>query len=365
MTDTVESERELIREQARRLLADSQQPEVLRRLLDTKSEFDRELWASMAALGWMGLTIPEEFDGLGMSLADQVVIAEELGRVVAAVPYGATLYAATPALLEWGSHEQKQQWLPKIAAGEAIGAFAFAETGEAGLPVMPGVSFKDGWLDGEKVAVSAGAFADFAIVQASSVDGEILVLVDLHQIGVDREVLDTLDNSRGIAHLRFHGATAEQLPGSDRAAARRVLANAALMTSFEQVGGAQACLFAARDYALQRRVFGQPIGAFQAIKHRLADLYTAIEVARGNALAGLDEDEQDYELAGAAARIAGIRAYDFSAQEALQVHGAIGVTWEADLHLHYRRARTLGLEWGSQPYWRERLVSLLVDGREV
>jgi alkylation response protein AidB-like acyl-CoA dehydrogenase len=210
-------------------------------------------------------------------------------------------------------------------------------------------------VSGRKSVVSAGAFAHYALVHVTVADGgQGVALADLGQAEVGREVLDTLDNSRGYADLTFDSAAATLLTGGDVLGA--LLDELALVTAFEQVGGAEACLFAARDYALQRRVFGQPIGAFQAIKHGLADLYVLVQIARGAAQSALQAPADEFSLASAAARVAGNRAYDTCAQDAIQFHGGVGVTWEAAQHLHYRRARCLSLEWGGEPHWRNLLL---------
>ena len=177
-------------------------------------------------------------------------------------------------------------------------------------------------------------------------------MADLNAGGVDRTLRDTLDNSRCVADLAFDGARATPLQASDaHAAARSVLQRVATVLAFEQLGGAETCMELARDYALQRYAFGQPIGRFQAIKHKIAEMYVANELARGNALRAaqaIAEEASDLPLRAAAARLSASAAYDYAAAEAIQVHGALGVTWEHDLHLHYRRSRATALELGAR-----------------
>lgn len=353
--DTQESD--LIQQQARRVLAEPAIAVRLRELLETTNAFDRETWSQIAELGWLGVTV-ETDGGLGLPDSALAVIAEEIGRMPSGIPFGPTVYVAAEALSRWGSRGLREQWLSPLISGAVIGAFAFAEAGEGGMPQRPAVQFRDGELSGEKVAVAAGAYADFAIVVCSQSqrDEAALAFVDLKQPGVRRVTIESLDNSLGYANLNFEGCAAVQLDAPAHAA-HAMFDRAALFTAFEQIGGAESCLEAARQYALVRRVFGQPIGAFQGIKHKLADMYALLQVARGAAISALDATPDELPLACASARHAAIKAYDFCAQENIQVHGGIGVTWEAMCHLHYRRARCLALQWGGAPYWRERVLA--------
>ena len=194
--------------------------------------------------------------------------------------------------------------------------------------------------------------------------GEIaLAVVDLNGAGVSRTVLQSLDPSRDVARLDFAGAAGEVLTGARGfSAVEQLLDRAAVLFAFEQIGGAQACLEMARDYALQRQAFGRPIGSFQAIKHKLADVYVAIEVARSNAYYGawaLGADAPDLTSAGAAARVAASHAYELASAENIQTHGGMGFTWEYDCHLYYRRAKHLALAIGAAPFWKDRLIGAI------
>jgi alkylation response protein AidB-like acyl-CoA dehydrogenase len=188
-----------------------------------------------------------------------------------------------------------------------------------------------------------------------------MVLVPLEQQGVSRTVESSIDQSRACATLRFESAKSEPIEAARGwGSIETVLAPAVLATAFEQLGGAQACLEMACRYALHRTAFGQPIGRFQAIKHKLAEMYCRIEVARGCATDALDAmDRADAMMLGlcSAARLAATDAYEFAAQETIQTHGGLGVTWEALPHHHYRRSRVLALELGAKGYWRERLLA--------
>jgi alkylation response protein AidB-like acyl-CoA dehydrogenase len=192
----------------------------------------------------------------------------------------------------------------------------------------------------------------------------VLVLVDLRGAGVNRSAVETIDPSRSHARIVFANTPAEALgsPGGAEALLKRVQDRAAVLFAFEQVGGAQRSLDMARDYALQRYAFGRPIGSFQAIKHKLADVYVATELARSNAYYGawaLARDAAELPLAAASARISANEAYFLAAKENIQVHGGMGYTWEYDCHLHYRRAKLLSLTLGSTRMWKDRLITQL------
>ena len=205
-----------------------------------------------------------------------------------------------------------------------------------------------------------------AIVLAQGEGGLSLYLVDLTGAGVSREAVSNLDPTRGAARIVFDGAPAELLgeAGKGLETLHRIQERGAILLAFEQLGGADRCLEMARDYALERYAFGRPIGSYQAIKHKLADVFVKNEVARANAYYGawaLSTDAEELPVAAAAARVAGCAAYWMAAKEMIQTHGGIGVTWEADCHFFYRRARHLGLVIGAPRDWKRRLA----DGLEA
>jgi alkylation response protein AidB-like acyl-CoA dehydrogenase len=344
-----DSDIEVIRSETARTLETLDTEGATRRLLDENGNFDRMLWEIVSDLGWLGISVPETLGGLGMGLAARCVIAEELGRHLGSVPFGVSTCAMSAIALA-GSAEQ-QALLAEAIRGKRIFTIALFETGDAAIPRACATTFDGKMVTGEKVAVIAGGFAQAALVLCNAGD---LVLIDLDQPSVHRMLIDTIDNSRGYARLNFDGATATALRGDGVLDA--MLDELAVVSAFEQVGGADSCLAATRDYALQRHAFGQPIGAFQAVKHGLADFYVLIQIARGAALSALHASPKDLRLAAAGARLAAIRAYDHCAQEAIQLHGGIGTTWESAQHLHLRRSRCLAQEWGSAAFWRDRLL---------
>lgn len=349
-----ESDFELVGKQAAAALATVPTIEALYGLLEQRGVFDQRVWSVARSSGWFSVGLPEAYGGIGMGLSERCALAEELGRRLGSAPFTASS-CMIAAVLRSGSKEQQARLLPLAAQGDVIGTLACFERSEGGIPRRPQVRMSGGRLHGVKVAVCGGAFAHFALVPARDDRGRAVVaLVDLRTPAVARMPGDSLDNSRGYVDLAFDGAPAEKIAADD--VLDPVLAELALMTAFEQIGGAQACLDQARDFALERRAFGQPIGAFQAIKHGLADLYVLIQLARGAAFAALRDAPGDRIAAAAAARLAATRAYDHAAQESIQVHGGLGCAFEAAHHLHYRRARCLALEWGGPQYWRERLL---------
>jgi acyl-CoA dehydrogenase len=362
-------DQKMLRDQAHKFLSEKCTSKIVRAVLQGEQGHDRALWKAVAEMGWLGTAIPESYGGLGLGYLELCVIAEELGRVLAPIPFSSTVYLFAEALLLGGTEEQKSRHLPKIAGGEIIGAFARAEGVGPVIPKSVRTSFRNGKLSGKKIAVVDGADADLAVVLARSSDepgerGLALALVDLKAKGVTRKAQDSIDPSRKHAEIVFTDAPAEALgkPGEGWQLASRVLDRAAILMAFEQVGGADACLVMAKDYAISRFAFGRPIGSYQAIKHKLADMYVNTELARSNAYFGawaLSTNARELPLAAAAARVAATQAFDYAAKESTQTHGGIGYTWEMDCHLFYKRSRELGLALGAQRSWKDKLVTEL------
>lgn len=358
-------EQKALREQARKFLSEKAGPSAVRRILDHADlAFDEPLWRAVAELGWLGAAIPEEYGGLGLGRLELCVLAEEMGRSLAPIPFSSTLYFFTEALLLAGSEAQKAALLPKVASGELIGCFAVSEG--PGAPAAASIQAKfDGvTLNGVKIPVTDGDCASHAIVLAKEGAGSSLVLVALDQPGVTRATLKTLDPTRGHARFEFKNAKAERIGAAGQGwdLSEAVLDRAAVLIAFEQVGGSQACLDMAAEYAKNRYAFARPIGSFQAVKHKLADMYVAIEVARSNAYYGawaLSTEAAELPLAAAAARVAGCDAYYLASKENIQAHGGMGFTWDVDCHLFYRRAKLLAVQAGAPAVWKEKLVSRL------
>ncbi len=347
-----------IREQAQRLLKDQATPEHLKTLLNQPGSFDHSLWRHAAEQGWTAVAIPESAGGLGLGWSGLGVICEELGRVTGSLPLIPNTLAAH-ALLR-SDQATASELLERLTSGDCIACLALADPNESGLSGSPSARVHDNRLSGEKAVAAFTAVANIALVQASDEHGYGLYLVQLDQPGVQLRLIDGFDNARAAGILQFTQASVVRLGGTELLSELSSLA--ALVTGFEQIGGTQASLDMACDYARERRAFGQLIGSFQGIKHKLAEIYCLLEIARGCVSDALDAWEQQLptrQQLTAAARIAATRAYDLAAQENLHVHGGMGVTWEAMPHHHYRRSRSLALEFGSSVYWRERLLSSL------
>jgi len=355
-------EQKALKDQIRRFLEDKCQPAVVRGILEGPDAYDRDLYAGLAELGFLGAAIPEEYGGVGLSYLELCIFAEELGRVVAPVPVASSIYLTAEFLLQAGSDAQKKAWLPKLAAGEAIGAFAFAE-GQGRMSAKKiRAQVKGGKLSGVKSPVMDGDAADVAVVAALSDAGKVsLYLVDMKGAGVKRETLNTIDPSLNQSKVTFDGAPAELLgeEGDGWYIAEQVMDRAAILMAFEQVGGADAALEMGRDYALERMAFGRPIGSFQAIKHILADMYVSATLARSNcyyAAWALSSSAAELPIAAATARVSATQAYQHCAKNNIQVHGGMGFTWDFDCHLFYRRSNALALALGSLSTWESLLI---------
>jgi acyl-CoA dehydrogenase len=356
----------LLRDQAGSFLRRHCGAKTVRNVLEGQEPYAKSLWQEIAALGWCGAAIPEEYGGTGLGYESLCVLAEEFGRVLAPVPFASSIFLASELIKIAGSTAQKKLWLPRLADGSRIGTFALMEG--LGQPDRENISAEvaGGILNGTKWPVPNGTVSDFVIVAARDASGVGLYHVELGENGaVQRRGLHTVDPSRLQAELIFANAVAERLGGANDhwSAIEQVLARAAILVAFEQVGGAEACLHMARDYALDRFAFGRPIASFQAIKHRLADIYVDIEIARSNAYYGvwaLGSEAADIQLAAAAARVAATHAFWTAAKESIQIHGGAGFTWEFDCHLYYRRAKLLAVALGGAPFWSDRLVQRLM-----
>jgi hypothetical protein len=359
-------EQKQLRDEARKFLAEKSSPKAVRMVLDGNADYDRELWKGLAHMGFLGVAIPEEFGGAGAGHLELCVLAEEMGRALAPVPFSSTVYLAAEALMIAGSTAQKQKWLPKIAAGEAVGTLALFEGPGNPSPQAIKLTASNNVLNGVKKPVADGAIADFAIVAArngsSGRESDIaLYLVDLKADGAEAKALANVDPTRQQAELTFTNCKAEPLGAANEgwSILLRVLDRAAVLVAFEQVGGADRALEMGRDYALDRIAFGRPIGSFQAVKHLLADMYVAATLARSNCYYGawaLSTDAGELPEAAATARISATQAFQHCAKNNIQVHGGMGFTWEFDCHMYYRRANALALGLGSLSYWEDQLI---------
>ena len=363
-------DQKLLKDQARKFLSDKCTRKVVRTVLDnTDSQYSKELWQEIVAMGWTATAIPEEYGGLGLGMLELCVIAEELGRSLAPIPFSSSIYIFAEFLKAYGSEEQKQKYLPKIASGEMIGSFAFPET--KGTPRSSNIKAKveNNKLSGSKLPVNDGMVADVLIVAANSDSNQnhnslSLYIVETNQDVVESKLLETLDPTRPSSQTVFHNAECDQLgdKGEGWSMIENILNRAAVLFAFEQVGGAQTSLDEAKKYSVERYAFGKPIGSFQALKHRMADMYVKNELAKSNAYYGawaLSSDSVELPVAAAGARVSASEAFHFASKENLQIHGGVGFTWEYDCHLFYRRSKMLSLNIGSIRKWKENLISNL------
>ncbi|MBN8979745.1 MAG: acyl-CoA/acyl-ACP dehydrogenase [Rhizobiales bacterium] len=362
-------EQKQLRDEARKFLTEKSPPKAVRAVLEGKAPYDRDLWKGLAEMGFLGVAIPEQFGGAGAGHLELCVIAEEMGRALAPVPFASTIYLAAEAIMLAGSDAQKAKWLPKIASGDAIGTLALFEGPGSPSHKTVKVGASNGALTGRKFPVADGAIADFAVVAARTANSgretDIgLFIVDLSGDGVQRKSLANLDQSHNQAEIVFDKCKAEPLGPANEgwSILTRVLDRAAVLMAFEQLGGADRALEMGRDYALDRVAFGRPIGSFQAVKHILADMYVSATLARSNCYYGawaLSTNAGELPEAAATARVSATQAFQHCAKNNIQVHGGMGFTWEYDCHLYYRRANALALSLGCPSYWENRLIDCM------
>ncbi len=363
-------EQKLLADSARKFLGERCGTDVVRQILDGDEPFDRNVWKGLVELEWPGTAVPESYGGVGFGHLELCVTAQEIGRALAPVPFSSSVYLATEAILLAGTEGQRETYLRRLVTGETIGTLALSEASRTPTPNTLSVEFREGKLYGLKTPVPDGDVADFAVVVATTPGGATeestsLVLVDLNAGGVSRERVSTIDPTRSHARVVFDGAAAERLGpgGAGWPLLERLFDRAAVLQAFEQLGGADACLEMAQEYAKTRYAFGRPIGSFQAIKHKLADAFVKNELARSNCLYAawaLSAGAPELPVAAAAARISATEAFQYIAAENIQTHGGIGFTWESDCQLFYRRSKLLSLSLGSSRRWKDRLVTQLL-----
>ena len=359
-------EQEELRKTVRSFL-DQKSPETeVRRLMETDEGYDPAVWKQMGEqLGLQGLIVPEEFGGSGYSYVELGVVLEEMGRALLCAPYFSTVVLAGNALLHSGDDAAKKDYLPGIASGETIATLAFTEPSgkwdEAGI-TMEAMKKGDCWvLNGTKSFVLDGATASLILVAARTGKGVSLFGVEGDASGLTRTALSTMDQTRKQAKLEFNGTPARLIgtEGDGWKTLSTVLDLAAVALAAEQVGGAQKVLDMSVEYAKVRIQFGRPIGSFQAIKHKCADMLLEVESAKSAAYYGMwCASEMNDELPSVAslAKAYCSEAYFHSAAENIQIHGGIGFTWEHPAHLYFKRAKSSELLFGDPTYHRELLA---------
>ncbi len=369
-----------LRESVRRFLADRVPLTRVRELMDTDDGTDEKVWSYAGTqLGLQGLAIPEEYGGAGFTFAEQAIVLEELGAALYPGPYLASAVLAATALLASSDEQAKHDLLPGIAGGETVATLAFTEddgsweadaTRLTATPPAAGAGAGAdypaggaGWtLDGHKSFVLDGHAADLILTVARTADGLALFAADAGAAGLTRTQLPTLDQTRRMARLEFSSVPARLVgaPGESEAILSRTLDVAAVALAAEQLGGAQRALDMAVEYAKLRHQFGRPIGSFQAIKHRCADLLLEVESHRSAvvyAAAAVAEDSPELPVVAALVKALGSDTYFHVAAENIQIHGGIGFTWEHDAHLFFKRAKASEIFLGDASYHRERLAT--------
>ena len=375
MEFTFSEDQNELRRAARRFLSVASSEERVREAMKTEEGFDEAVWNQLSEeLAWTALTIPEDYGGLGLSPLDLHPLLEEMGRSLLCAPFFSTVCLATNAILLAGTEEQKERWLPKIADGATTATVAHTEengrwdsTGIEATYARQGTSYL---LRGRKHYVLDGHTADLAIVAARAEGtrgshGIALFVVDTKSDGLSRSWLPTVDQTRRQATIDLDDVVvpaanllAEE--GGGWAVLERTLDLAIVALAAEQVGTAEACLDMAVDYAKVREQFGRPIGSFQAIKHKCADMLMRVESARsaafyGSALAASGEPDLS-EAASSAKAYCSDTAFHCAAEN-IQIHGGIGFTWEHPAHLYFKRAKSSEMLFGAPPFHRERVAT--------
>jgi alkylation response protein AidB-like acyl-CoA dehydrogenase len=368
-------EQDLLRSTARKFFENECPSEMVRKLMDTPEGMTPTLWGKLGEQGWLGLIFPEPYDGMGLGLVDLVVLMEEMGRAVIPGPYFSAVLLGGLAILEAGSDAQKKEWLPAIASSQKRVTLAWMEPsamlGAAGvtLPaVKKGATFT---LSGTKLFVPDAHTADAIVVAArtagKSEDGVSLFLVPRGARGLEVNLLPTMDQTRKLCEVTLKdvavgGDALLGAVGAGWTPLGRVLDRATVALCAEMCGGAQKVLDMTVEYAKIRQAFGRPIGSYQGVKHRAADMLVDVENSKSityYAAWALDEGVAEGPLAASMAKAYVSDAYRRVSAAGIQLHGGIGFTWEHDLHLYFKRAKGSEFTFGDATYHRERVAQLV------
>jgi alkylation response protein AidB-like acyl-CoA dehydrogenase len=369
-------EQELLRNTARKFFENECPSETVRRLMETPEGINAELWKKLAEQGWLGLIYPEQYDGMALGLVDLVVLMEEMGRAVAPGPYFSTVLLGGLAILEAGGEGQKKEWLPKIAAGDKRVALAWmepsAQLGPAGVTLTAVEKGGKYALSGTKLFVHDAHTADALVVAArtrpgAGADGVSLFLLPKGTKGLEVTLLPTMDQTRKLCEVACSDVTVGGdallgAAGSGWAPLARVLDRATVALCAEMCGGAQKVLDMTVEYAKIRQAFGRPIGSYQGVKHRAADMLVDVENSKSityYAAWALDEGSPEAPLAVSMAKAYVSDAFRRVSAAGIQLHGGIGFTWEHDLHLYFKRAKGSEFTFGDATHHRERVAQLV------
>jgi alkylation response protein AidB-like acyl-CoA dehydrogenase len=349
---------QLLKDNARKFFAGECPMAEVRRLMETETACDSALWAKMTEQGYTGIIFPEEYDGVGLTTVELILLMEEAGRALLPGPLFSTVALAGSVLNETGSPEQKKRYLAPICRGESRATVAVLEAGVSWNHAEIKIRSANGKISGEKLFVPDAGAADFILVAAC--DG--VFAVEANAPGVSLRALKGMDATRKLYAVRFENTPAEKLAHPEGLPRALDVATAALAA--ELVGGMQRTLDLTVEYAKARKQFGKPIGMFQAVQHQCADMYLETESSRSAAYYAAWALAENVSDAPAAVSIAKIYASDAArtvGNRGIQVHGGMGFTWENDLHLYYRRAKASETALGDATFHRERLAGLVID----
>ncbi|HXX43965.1 MAG TPA: acyl-CoA dehydrogenase family protein [Candidatus Acidoferrales bacterium] len=352
-----ESQR-LLKENARKFFAGECPMHTVRRLMDTETAFDESLWTKMAEQGYTGVIFPEKYGGVGLGKVELILLMEEAGRALLPGPLFSTVALAGAMIDAMASPEQKKKYLEPIAAGETRSTVAMLEANARWEATDLQSTTMNGRISGEKLFVPDAKVADFMVVVAR--DG--IFIVDAKAPGIAIQPMKIMDLTRKIYAVRFTNTPAERIGGVADLAQPLDIAATALVA--EMVGGMQRTLDITVEYAKTRKQFGNPVGMYQAVQHQCADMYLETESARSAVYYAAWAVEQNAPDAAIAVSIAKMYASDAArtvGNRGIQVHGGMGFTWENDLHLYYKRAKTSETAFGDSTYHRERIARLVID----
>jgi len=369
-------EQELLRSTARKFFENECSSTVVRGLMEGREGMTPELWKKIAEQGWIGLIYPEEHGGMGLGFVDLVVLLEEMGRAVMPGPFFSTVLLGGLAILEAGSAAQKKEWLPRLATGEARATLAWMEPsaalGPQGIALQATPSGKGYRLSGTKLFVPDAHTADAVVVAArtggTGESGVSLFLLPTRTPGLEVKLLPTMDQTRKLCEVTLSDVaalSADALLGEAGAGWKplgRVLDRATVALCAEMCGGAQKVLDMTVEYAKIRQAFGRPIGSYQGVKHRAADMLVDVENSKSityYAAWAMDEGAVEGPLAVSMAKAYVSDAYRRVSAAGIQLHGGIGFTWEHDLHLYFKRAQGSDFTFGDATYHRERVAQLV------
>ncbi|HUC11748.1 MAG TPA: acyl-CoA dehydrogenase [Stellaceae bacterium] len=369
-------EQELLRETARKFLEAECDSRFVRERMATAEAVTESFWRRLAGQGWLGIIYPEEDGGSGLGLIDLVVLMEEMGRRVMPGPFFSTVLLGGAAIAETGSPAQRRQWLPRIAAGEIKASLAWTEPtlrwDAAGI-ALPAREAGGGFvLSGSKLFVGDAHLSDILVVAARTRDGSTmedgisLFLIPSDAAGLAVTLMPTIDETRKLCEVRLDNVVlpAAALLGDMHrgwAPLSRVAERATVALCAEMCGGAQQVLDMTVDYAKLRVAFGKPIGSYQGVKHQAADMLVALENAKSltyYAAWAVDQGEDEAALAVAMAKAAASDMVRRVAGTGIQLHGGIGMTWEHDLQLYFKRAKASEVAFGDASWHRERVARL-------